>query len=91
MDKASDFESEDCEFESRRGRRILSARIVHDWSHCYTRLCMYIAPTRAIGPWQVDHGTNIYVYHHNIKILTSKAIFYPPPTPFPGAPAPAVL
>ena len=25
MDKASDFESEDCEFESRRGRRILGA------------------------------------------------------------------
>ena len=23
MDKASDFESEDCEFESRRGRKVL--------------------------------------------------------------------
>ena len=24
MDKASDFESEDCEFESRRGRQVLN-------------------------------------------------------------------
>ena len=30
MDKASDFESEDCEFESRRGRRVLSALNMQD-------------------------------------------------------------
>ena len=50
MDKASDFESEDCEFESRRGRRILGLYMIGVTA---TRGSACIAPTRTIGPWQV--------------------------------------
>ena len=55
MDKASDFESEDCEFESRRGRDPIFYGTL-DWTQ------HFILSRNALSP--VGHA---FILHHSVK------------------------
>ena len=63
MDKASDFESEDCEFESRRGRSILAQSL-----SCNVTVLLDI-----LGPVQKDFGYN----EHLLILLIVKPNYRP--------------
>ena len=49
MDKASDFESEDCEFESRRGRLVFVCWLMHAISPTVKSISHVVHFTTGIG------------------------------------------
>lgn len=65
MDKASDFESEDCEFESRRGRYFVFSTWRYIISQCKLAKYLFSSACNA-GDWSSQHFQQ---HHHRFEEL----------------------